>query len=160
MYRIYAQLEDCRQQDDQPLQSFVTELQSLEAELTPFPDGMRRQMLLAKIKPSLVIAVNWLEKPPATLQDLISFTARIDENQRNGRCILSPRKCGCARFEEPTKQSTSFSERQSTTGVWNHENAKGNPKRGGSFKRNRYRRGRGRGRGRGHVALSSRKQPY
>jgi len=122
-----------QQRKDQSVVSFVTHLDTLEAEMLAYTDDQRRLHLLCKLRPELQQAILQQAEAPSTRDGLITLAIRLEDVKKMGTKYDLAEK---AKAEAPKPESDK-----------KKESAKGggpSTARGGSSS---HRGGRGRGTG-------------
>lgn len=81
--RLFTQAQrhaDCKQRPGQKVQAFLTYLEGLEAQLPPYGEEQKRQILLTKLRPELRKALMTQPVIPATRRELARLATRLEEN--------------------------------------------------------------------------------
>ena len=82
--------------------SFVTHLDTLEAEMLPYTDDQRRMHLLCKLRPELQQAILQHAEAPSTRDGLITLAIRLEDVKKMG---TQHDLAGKAKAEAPKTES-------------------------------------------------------
>jgi hypothetical protein len=137
-YSTVRRYNAAQQRKDQSVTSFVTHLDTLEAQMLPFTDDQRRMTLLTKLRPELQEAILQHSEVPTTRDGLITLAVRL-EDVKNMRTKRDPAEKAKGESSKPESGSREDSA----------------PKGAGSASKNNSRSGRWRGRKAGETSSSS-----
>jgi hypothetical protein len=124
-YSTVRRFNAAQQRNDQSVTSFVTHLDTLEAQMLPYTDDQRRMHLLTKLLPELQQAILQHSEVPTTRDGLITLAIRLEDVKKMGtqRDLAEKEKAKAAgskpetgsRAESSPKGDTSASKNNSTS---------------------------------------------
>lgn len=85
MFTIAQQHHDALQGTGQKVTEFVTYLESLEAELDPYTEIQKQQILLTKLRPELRRRITDHQTVPTSRLELTRLATRLEENARHAK---------------------------------------------------------------------------
>jgi len=113
-YTTVRRYNAAQQRKDQSVTSFVTHLDTLEAQMLPYTDDQRRMHLLTKLRPELQQAVLQHSEVPTTRDGLITLAIRLEDVKKMG----TPRDLAeKAKAEDPKPESGSRADASSKGGA-------------------------------------------
>jgi hypothetical protein len=83
-YSTVRRFNAAQQRKDQSVTSFVTHLDTLEAQMMPYTDDQRRMHLLTKLRPELQQAILQHSEVPTTRDGLITLAIRLEDVKKMG----------------------------------------------------------------------------
>jgi hypothetical protein len=115
------------QRKDQSVTSFVTHLDTLEAQMLPYTDDQRRMHLLTKLSPELLQAILQHSEVPTTRDGMITLAVRL-EDVKNMRTQRDPAEKAKGESSKPESGSRVESAPKGATSE--SKNSKGTSRKG------------------------------